>query len=126
MTKTRRATILRAIENRRVSILGHPTGRLLLSREAYDFDVERVFAAAAEAGVVLEINAHPERLDLSDVHCRQAKELGARFAISTDAHSTNDFANLGYGVAQARRGWLEASDVVNTLSVAKLKKALAR
>ncbi|MFO0695242.1 MAG: DNA polymerase/3'-5' exonuclease PolX [Polyangiales bacterium] len=118
--------ILRAIENRHVSILGHPTGRLLLSREAYDFDVERVFAAAAEAGVVLEINAHPERLDLSDVHCRQAKELGARFAISTDAHSTSDFANLGYGVAQARRGWLEASDVVNTLPVAKLKKALAR
>lgn len=116
--------ILRAMENRHLSILGHPTGRLLGVREPYEMDVERVFLEAKAGHVVLELNAHPERLDLSDTLCHQAKDIGVKVAISTDAHATHDFANLRYGIAQARRGWLEASDVVNTLPVTKLLAAL--
>lgn len=118
--------ILRAIDNRRVSILGHPTGRLLLEREAYEVDLDRILDAAVRANVVLEVNAHPERLDLSDAACRRAKELGARVAISSDAHAPHDFDHLRYGIVQARRGWLSKDDVVNTLPVTKLLATLKR
>jgi len=106
--------LLRALENRYVRILGHPTGRLLLQREAYAFDFERVAAEAARRGVAFEINASPERLDLGPPLLRTAKERGVKFVVSTDAHHPKHLANMRYGVATARRGWLEASDILNT------------
>ncbi len=106
--------LLRALENRYVRVLGHPTGRLLLQREAFPFDFERVAVEAARRGVAFEINASPERLDLSGPLLRTAKERGVKFVISTDAHHPKHLANMRYGVLTARRGWLEASDILNT------------
>ncbi len=118
--------LLRALENRYLSILGHPSGRVLLRRDGFAFDFERVAEAAAERGVCLEINASPERLDLDAVLVRAAKAKGARFVISTDAHHPKHLANMRYGVITARRGWLEPADVVNTLSAGELLPALGR
>lgn len=118
--------IIRAINNPQVTILGHPTGRLIGQRDAYQFDVERVMKAAKETGCVLELNAQPERLDLTDVHCRMAKEMGLMVAVSTDAHSTQGLDVMRYGVYQARRGWLEKADVLNTRPLSELKKLLAK
>jgi DNA polymerase (family 10) len=120
------ARIEKALANRQVTILAHPTGRMLGSREPYDVDMQRLIRAAALHGVALEVNAQPERLDLSDVHCRMAKEAGVLLSIASDAHAQEDYDNLVYGVAQARRGWLEAKDVLNTLSLAKLRPVLNR
>jgi DNA polymerase (family 10) len=106
--------LLRALENRYVRVLGHPTGRLLLQREGFAYDFERVAAEAARRGVAMEINASPERLDLSAPLLRTARRLGVKFVISTDAHHPRHLANMRYGVAAARRGWLEASDILNT------------
>jgi DNA polymerase (family 10) len=106
---------LAAIENPYVRIIGHPTGRLLLRREGFAFDHDRVFAAAARRGVVMEINASPERLDLGAEMIRAAKAKGCRFVISTDSHHPKHLAGIRYGVATARRGWLTKADVVNTL-----------
>jgi len=118
--------VLRALDHPCVNILAHPSGRLINSREPYDVDMLRIIRAAKQNHVALELNAHPERLDLSDVHCRLAREEGARVAISSDAHSVHEFAFLRYGVGQARRGWLERGDVINTLSVTALRKWLRR
>jgi len=115
--------LLRAIANRHVKILGHPTGRILLHRDGYPFDFERVAAEAARRGVAFEINASPERLDLSGPMIRAAKAKGAGFTISTDAHHPKHLANMIYGVLTARRGWLERSDVLNTLDGEKLLNA---
>ena len=120
------ARILRAMDNPRCTILAHPTGRLLNERLPYDVDMEAIVRAAKERGCVLEVNAQPERLDLNDEHCRMAKEFGVRFAISTDAHSTATLDFMRYGVDQARRGWLEPKDVVNTRGLAELRKLLRR
>jgi len=120
------ARVIRAMNNRYVSIIGHPTGRLIGEREPYDIDMERVIAAARELGCHLEINAQPERLDLNDVYIHAAKQAGVRLAISTDAHSVDAFACMRYGVDQARRGWLTADDVINTSSLAELRKLLRR
>jgi DNA polymerase (family 10) len=106
--------------------MGHPTGRLLLRREAYPYDFERVVDEAARCGVRMEINASPERLDLDPVHLRTARAKGVGFVISTDAHHTRHLDNMKYGVLTARRGWLGASDVLNTLTVESFKKALTR
>jgi DNA polymerase (family 10) len=114
-TLTRRA--LTAIRNPYVKLIGHPSGRLLTRREAGDFDMEAVIRTAAETGTMLEINAAPERLDLSDVHVRRAVELGVKLAINCDAHSVDDFANLHYGVATADRGWATTRDIANALSL---------
>jgi DNA polymerase (family 10) len=122
--QTRR--VIRAMQNRHVSIIGHPTGRLIGSRAAYDIDMERVVAAARELGCHLEINAQPDRLDLNDIHARAAKEAGVRLAISTDAHSVDGFRNMRFGVDQARRGWLTADDVINTRPLNELRKMLRR
>jgi DNA polymerase (family 10) len=111
---------LKAIRNPNVDIIAHPTGRLLPEREGADLDMEAVFAAAAQTGVVLEINSHPSRLDLDDPHARRAKELGIPIAIDTDAHSEEDLDRLFYGVAIARRAWLIKEDVINTWPVEKL------
>ena len=118
--------VIKAIGNPHVSIIAHPTGRLIGQREPYEIDMERVIAAAHAMGCHLEINAQPERLDLSDLHIHAAKQAGVRLAISTDAHSTNSFQYIRFGVDQARRGWLTADDVINTRSLAELRKMLKR
>jgi len=118
--------ILRAMDNHHFNILGHPTGRLLNQRPAYAVDLERLITAAAERGCFLELNAHPDRLDLDDVHCRLAKKSGVKVAISTDAHSVDHLDYMRLGVAQARRGWLEPSDVLNTHTLAQLQKLFRR
>lgn len=122
--QTRR--ILRAMDNRYFNILAHPTGRLLGERPGYAVDLDRVIEGAKERGCFIEINAHPTRLDLDDVHSRQAKEAGVKLAISTDAHSTVGLSAMRYGVDQARRGWITASDVLNTRSWSELRKLFAR
>jgi len=118
--------IINAIRNPYVDIIGHPTGRLIPDREGADLDMDAVFQAAAETGVALEINAHPARLDLDDVHARRAKELGIPISINTDSHSEGDFDMLPYGVATARRAWLEAKDVINCWTKDKLLKWLKK
>ena len=107
--------VLRAVEHPLVDILAHPTGRLLNRREPFAMDVETVLTAAAEYQVAVELNANPNRLDFSDVHVYRAKELGVKVVISTDAHAPRGLENMRFGVDQARRGWLEPGDVVNTL-----------
>jgi DNA polymerase (family X) len=117
--------ILAALDNPNVCILAHPTGRLLEERAPYDVDMLAIMRKARERGVALELNAHPDRLDLNDVHCRMAKDEGVLVAIDTDAHATDAFATLRYGVGQARRGWLSRGDVLNTRSTAELMRWLA-
>ena len=106
--------VLRAIGSRAIDILGHPTGRILLRRDPYSLDMERVLKAARENGVALEASAFPDRLDLSDTHCRMAKEMGVKVVINTDSHATFHLDLLRFGVDTARRGWLTAGDVLNT------------
>ena len=118
--------VLRAIESPVVDVIGHPTGRLILRRDAYRLDVERVVEAAGRHGVALEINSQAHRLDLNEVHARLAKEHGVKMVISTDAHSPSSFSLLRWGVTVARRAWLEPSDVLNTLPVKTLRAALRR
>ncbi|MBY0505490.1 MAG: DNA polymerase/3'-5' exonuclease PolX [Bryobacteraceae bacterium] len=118
--------LLAAIENPHVKAIGHPTGRILLHRESYPYEFETVARAAARRGVFLEINASPERLDLNQTLIRAAKSLGAKFVINTDAHHPRHLRNMRYGVKMARRGWLTASDVINTLPLAGFRKAIGR
>lgn len=118
--------ILRAMDHPCFSVLAHPTGRLIGEREAYDVDLDRLVRHARERGCFLEINAQPERLDLDDTGCRTAMEAGARLAICSDAHDVHGFGNLRFGIGQARRGWLEAKDVVNTLPLPQLRETLAK
>jgi DNA polymerase (family 10) len=116
--------ILAAIENPYTQIIGHPTGRLLLRRDEFAYDMEKILEAARRHGVVMECNASPERLDLKDTYLRMAKERGVRVVISTDAHATGALEAMRYGVITSRRGWLEKKDVVNTLPVDKFLDAL--
>ncbi|MGW8169604.1 MAG: DNA polymerase/3'-5' exonuclease PolX [Sulfurovaceae bacterium] len=118
--------ILKAMDNPYFNILAHPTGRLLGERKACDIDMELLFKEVKARGCFLEINAQPKRLDLNDIHAKYAKEAGVKFAISTDAHNIATLEYMRYGVFQARRGWIEKKDVMNTLSLDKLKKALRR
>ena len=118
--------LLRALECPHLRILGHPTGRILLQREPFPFDFDRVVAEAVRRGVWLEINASPERLDLNGALVRAAKAKGARFTISTDAHHPKHLAGMRYGVAMARRGWLGPSDILNTLPVEQFAAALGK
>jgi DNA polymerase (family 10) len=124
--KTMTDRVLRAIRHPEVDILAHPTGRLLNRRESFELDVEAVLRAAAELDVAVELNANPNRLDLSDVHVHRAKELGVRVVVSTDAHSPRGLENMRFGVDQARRGWLEPADVLNALPLADFRAWLAR
>ena len=127
LSRTRQTErILRAMDHPCFSVLAHPTGRLIGERDAYDVDLDRLVRHARERGCFLEINAQPDRLDLDDTGCRMAMEAGVRMAISSDAHDVHGFGNLRFGVGQARRGWLEAKDVVNTLPLRQLKEALAK
>ncbi len=116
--------LLRALSNKNVSILGHPTGRLLLRRDAYPFDMEAVLKAARQNKVAMELNSYPDRLDLNDVHLRMARERGVRIVINTDAHHTSHFENIKYGILQARRAWLTPKDVLNTLPEKEFRKAM--
>jgi DNA polymerase (family 10) len=116
--------LLAAIENPYVQIIAHPTGRLLLRREAFDYEMEHILDAAKKHGVAMECNAYPDRLDLKDIHLRMAKERGVKVVISTDAHSSTHFKMMKYGVITARRGWLEKKDVINALPLAEFLAAL--
>jgi DNA polymerase (family 10) len=118
--------LLRAINNPNTSLLGHPTGRLLLRREGFTFDYDQVFSAAVKAGVALEHNAYPDRLDLRDQHLRLAKSRGAKFVINTDSHHTSHMEKIRYGILQLRRAWLTKNDVLNTLPVAEFAKVVRR
>lgn len=118
--------IVRAMRNRHVSVLGHPTGRLIGEREPCELDMDRVIAAARELGCHLEVNAEPDRLDLNDVHIQAAREAKVKLALSTDAHSTDALDYMRFGIDQARRGWLEPDDVVNARPIAQLRSLLKR
>jgi len=118
--------IIRAMDNPNFSILAHPTGRLINKRKPYELNMERVIRAAAERGCIIEINAHPDRLDMNDVHARMAKDAKVKIAISTDAHSAEGLDLMRFGIDQARRGWLEAKDVVNTRTWRELKTIFRR
>jgi DNA polymerase (family 10) len=120
------ARTLSAIRNSHVDVVAHPTGRFIDEREGADLDLEVIFRAAARAGVALEVNAYPKRLDLRDAHVRRAVELGVKLAINSDAHDVEGFRWLPFGVATARRGWAQVGDVINTWSVSKLLKWAAR
>jgi DNA polymerase (family 10) len=116
--------LLNAISNKNVAILGHPTGRLQLRREAYPFDFEAVLKTAAEKQVAMELNAYPDRLDLNDVHLRMARDRGVKIVINTDAHHTSHFEKIKYGILQARRAWLTAKDVLNILPEKEFRRAM--
>jgi DNA polymerase (family 10) len=117
--------IIKAIESPHVDIVAHPTGRIIGKREPYQVDMDRVMDACKANAKVLELNAFPERLDLSDINCRKAKQKGVKIAISTDAHTTGHLEWIKFGVATARRGWIEPPDVVNTLALSDLLRFLA-
>jgi DNA polymerase (family 10) len=117
--------ILRALDNRCVNLLAHPTGRLIGAREPYDVDMLRIMRKAKSRRIFLELNSQPERLDLDDTMCQMARDEGVLVSIDSDSHSTFDFANLRYGVGQARRGWLERDNVLNTRSLAELRRLLS-
>jgi DNA polymerase (family 10) len=118
--------LLRAVNNPHISFVGHPTGRILLRRDAYQYDMEAVLNAAATNKVAMELNAYPDRLDLCDRHLRMAKERGVKIVINTDSHHTSHLDKIKYGVLQARRAWLTKEDVLNTLPVEKFAKAMKR
>jgi DNA polymerase (family 10) len=125
-TEAMTSRIITAIENQHVDIIGHLTGRLLGQRDAYAVDVERVLEAAARHGKILEINASPDRLDLNEHHARMARDCGVKLAINTDAHDIRRLEEMVYGVAVARRAWLEPQDVVNTLDLPDLLDLLGQ
>ncbi|HEY6338006.1 MAG TPA: DNA polymerase/3'-5' exonuclease PolX [Candidatus Sulfotelmatobacter sp.] len=116
--------LLKAIENPNTSIIGHPTGRIQLRRDAYPFDMSAVLTAAAKNKVAMELNSYPDRLDLNDVHLRQAKQHGVKIVINTDAHHTSHMEKIRYGILQARRAWLTKDDVLNTLPAPKFAEAM--
>jgi DNA polymerase (family 10) len=115
-----------ALEHKYAHILGHPTGRLLLKRPEFEIDLQQVFDIAVKHNVVMELNAHPQRLDLNDGNLRAAKKLGLKMAINTDAHWTEELDHMRFGVYQARRGWLEKSDVINTLPLKQMLKSIKK
>lgn len=116
--------LINALKHPYVDVIGHPTGRLLGKREAYEVDWDQVFEVAAAEGKFLEINAFPTRLDLPDTLVREAKKRGIKFVINTDAHHSSQLDNMRFGVAVARRGWCGKSDIINALSTAEFAKAL--
>ena len=118
--------VIRAMQHPSVDIIAHPTGRLLGRREPFQLDTDEVLRAALDLDVAVEINANPNRLDLNDVQARRAKELGVKITINTDAHSTQGLDHMSYGVDQARRGWIERDDVLNTMTVDRFHRWLGR
>jgi len=118
--------IIRAMDNPYFNILAHPTGRLIGKRDPYEVDMEQLMKAAKERGCFMEINSNPERLDLSDIHTKMAKDMRIKISISTDAHNITDFDYIRFGICQGRRGWLEKQDVLNTRGLDELKKLINR
>jgi len=118
--------ILRAMDNPYLNIIAHPTGRLINEREPYDIDLEKIMQKAKENNCILEINSQPSRLDLNDLNSRKAKEMGVKLVISTDAHSTTQYNFMRFGIGQARRGWIEKNNVINTRNINQLKKIIKR
>lgn len=118
--------IIKAMDNPYFNILAHPTGRRLNERSEYQIDMEKIMKAAKEKGCLIELNAHPDRLDINDIHCKMAKDIGVKVVISTDSHETGHLDYMRFGIGQARRGWLEPEDVVNTRSLSELRKLLKR
>jgi len=116
--------LIKAISNPNTSLIGHPTGRILLRRDSYGFDMHTVLTAAAKHKVAMELNAYPDRLDLCDAHLRQAKQHGVKIVINTDSHHTSHMDKIRFGVLQARRAWLTKEDVLNTLPSEKFGKAM--
>jgi DNA polymerase (family 10) len=116
--------LLKAIANPNTSILGHPTGRQLLRRDAYPFDMDAILKSAAQHNVAMELNSYPERLDLNDIHLRQAKQHGVKVVINTDSHHISHLDKIRYGILQARRAWLTKDDVLNTLPLVKFTNAM--
>lgn len=116
--------IIRGMENEHVHFLAHPTGRLIGRRAPYEIDIERIIDTAKDTNTFLEINAFPDRLDLNDIHCKLAKEKGVKFVIGTDAHNTSHLQFIRYGIATARRGWLEKKDILNTYSIKDIEKII--
>src|SRR5215470_19521829 len=116
--------LLAAIDNPYTQIIAHPTGRLLLRRDPFDYDMEKVLDACAKNGVAMECNSYPDRLDLKDLYLRMCKDRGVKVVISTDSHSTGNLTFIRYGVTTARRGWLTKADVLNTLPVNEFLEAL--
>jgi DNA polymerase (family 10) len=114
------ARVLRALENPHVRILGHPTGRKVLSREGYAIYIDTILKRAAELGVAVEHNANPARADLSDLNLRIAKQYGCKIVVDTDAHSTEELDQMRYGITQLRRAWLTSADILNTEPTAEL------
>jgi len=124
--KKQTARIVKALDNKYVNVLAHPSGRLITTRTPISLDFEKIFLLCAKNNIFLEINTHGERIDLNDLHCRMAKKVGAKFAINTDAHDLAQMSAMKYGVTTARRAWLEKKDVLNTYAVGKLMKALKK
>jgi len=118
------ARLLKAIDNPNVSIVGHPTGRMLLRRDAYAYDMDAILKAAARNKVAMELNAYPDRLDLCDRHLRMAKQHGVKIVINTDSHHTSHMEKIRFGILQARRAWLTADDVLNTLPIDQFVRAM--
>ena len=116
--------MITALQNEQLDIISHPTGRIIQQREPADIDFNAIFRTAADQQVMLEINAFPNRLDLPDIDCMKAREFEVRFAIGSDAHSRDDLKYIEYGIATARRGWLGAKDIINTLPVRDVRRLL--
>ena len=118
--------LLRVLDNPHVSLIGHPTGRILLRRDAYQYDMDAVLEKAATNRLAMELNAYPDRLDLNDRHLRSARERGVKIVINTDSHHTAHMEKIRFGVLQARRAWLTKNDVLNTLPVKQFAQAMKR
>ena len=116
--------IIKAMKNPNIDIISHPTGRLIQKRDEYAIDFEKILVSAKETGTILEINSHPLRLDLKDEYIRRAKEAGVKMIINTDAHHKDQMRLIEYGISQARRGWAEKKDIINTLPLDKFLKSL--
>src|SRR4029077_16654028 len=114
----------KAVANPNTSIIGHPTGRLQLRRDAYHFNMDAVLTEAAKHKTTMELNPYPNRLDLNDVHLRQSKQRGVKIVINTDSHHTSHMEKIRYGILQARRAWLTKDDVLNSLPAPKFAKAM--
>jgi DNA polymerase (family 10) len=112
--------ICRAMKNPHVDIIAHPTGRIIGGRSGYEIDMDKIFDCAKETGTVLEINSYPNRLDLKEIFIKRAIEKGIKLSLGTDSHSKNQFRNMEFGVAQARRGWAEKKDIINTMDYSEL------
>ncbi len=125
-SETITSRILRAMNNRHVNIIAHPTGRLILQREPYAVDMDKIIEEAAATGTFLELNSYPDRLDINDINCRKAKTGGVKVAIGTDCHNSTQFGVMRFGVGTARRGWLEKKNIINTLDLPALMNLLGK